>query len=272
MRPIEGIVFDVDGCVARGSRALPGVPETLAALQARGIRCAFLTNENQRTVAQMVERLNAMGIPVGPDDVLTSAIIAAEVTRTLHPGRKVLAIGAAGLIEALRSRGVTLLDRAQAVEAEVVVMGKDPDFNQKTLELVCQAIWHGAEFIATNYDPKVPSATGFVPGTGPMIKAVAYATGKEPRVTGKPSRWAGEMAMKALGIAPEHGAVVGDQLEQDIRMGKQAGLFTIVVLTGATTAEAAAAAPEDLRPDLVLPDVNHLPGWLDSRSADGREA
>ncbi|HBY92668.1 MAG: HAD-IIA family hydrolase [Ardenticatenaceae bacterium] len=261
---IAGFIFDVDGCVARGNHALPGVPETLATLRARGIRCAFLTNENQRTRAQVVAKLNGMGIPACSDDVLTSAIIAAEVTRELYPGRPVLAIGAAGLVEALQTVGMTLLDRKHAAQAEVVVMGKDPEFNQKTLELVCQAIWNGAEFIATNYDAKVPSANGFVPATGPMIKAVAYATGKEPLITGKPSRWAGAMAMKALGIAPEQGAVVGDQLEQDIRMGKEAGLFTILVLTGASTAAAAAAAPEALQPDLIVPDVNSLPEWLDS--------
>ncbi|MBI3762325.1 MAG: HAD hydrolase-like protein [Chloroflexi bacterium] len=239
MGPIDGIVFDIDGCVARGSRVLPGVPETLAALRARGIRCAFLSNENMSTRAQVVEKLNGMGIPASADDVVTSSIIAAEVTRTLHPGAKVLAIGVAGVIEALQSRGVALVDREHAAEAEVVVMGKDPDFDMKTLELVCRAIWNGAEFIATN--------------------------GKEPLVTGKPSKWAGEMAMKAVGVPPERGAVVGDQLEQDIAMGKQAGLFTILVLTGVTTAEQAAAAPEALRPDLVLPDVNHLPAWLDGR-------
>jgi HAD superfamily hydrolase (TIGR01450 family) len=262
-KDIAGIVFDVDGCVARGKHALPGVPETLANLRARGIRCAFMTNENMSTRAQVVDKLNGMGIPVGPEDVITSAIVAAEVTRALHPGKKVLAVGAAGLVEALQSCGLTLVDPEHAAEAEVVVMGKDPDFNMQTLDVVCQAIWKGADFIATNYDPKVPSATGFIPATGPMIKAVAYATGKEPLVTGKPSKWAGEMAMKALGVAPARGAVIGDQLEQDIRMGKEAGLFTIAVLTGATTAEAAANAPEALRPDLVLPDVNHLPAWLD---------
>jgi ribonucleotide monophosphatase NagD (HAD superfamily) len=72
------------------------------------------------------------------------------------------------------------------------------------------------------------------------------------------------MAVRAFGLAPDRSAVVGDQLEQDIKMGKQAGLFTIAVLTGATTAEAAAAAPEAVRPDVILPDVNHLPAWLDS--------
>jgi HAD superfamily hydrolase (TIGR01450 family) len=266
---LTGIVFDVDGCVARGKHALPGVPETLANLRARGIRCAFMTNENMSTRAQVVEKLNGMGIPAGEADVVTSAIVAAEVTRALHPGKKVLAVGAAGLVEALQLCGMTLVDADQAAEAEVVVMGKDPNFNMKSLDVVCQTIWRGADFIATNYDPKVPSATGFIPATGPMIKAVAYATGREPLVTGKPSRWAGEMAMKALGVPPESGAVVGDQLEQDIKMGKEAGLFTIAVLTGATTAEAAANAPEALRPDLVLPDVSHLPAWLDGQWIGG---
>ena len=270
MRSIKSIVFDVDGCVARGKNAIPGVPETLANLRARGIRCAFMTNENMSTRAQVVEKLNGMGIPVGTEDVVTSAIVAAAVAHTLHPGKKVLAVGAAGLIEALQLSGMALVDAEHAADAEVVVMGKDPNFNMKTLDIVCQAIWNGADFIATNYDPKVPSAAGFIPATGPMIKAVAYATGKEPLVTGKPSKWAGEMAMKVLGVPPENGAVIGDQLEQDIKMGKEAGLFTIVVLTGATTAEAAANASEALKPDLVLPDVNHLPAWLDSQLANGR--
>ncbi|MBI4675244.1 MAG: HAD-IIA family hydrolase [Chloroflexi bacterium] len=266
MPKISGFVFDVDGCVARGNKALPGVPDTLANLRERGIRCAFFTNENQRTRAQVVEKLNALGIPCTQEDVLTSATIAAHVTQTLHPNKQVLAVGAAGLIEALQLVGATLVDWEHAADAEVVVMGKDPDFNMKRLDAVCQTIWRGADFIATNLDAKVPSANGFIPATGPMIQAVAYATGKEPLVTGKPSKWAGEMAVKALGIPSAQGAVVGDQLEQDIRMGKEAGLFSILVLTGATTREMAEHAPEHLKPDLVLADVNHLPEWLDGRA------
>jgi HAD superfamily hydrolase (TIGR01450 family) len=260
---LAGFIFDIDGCVARGSQALPGVPATLATLRARGFRCAFLSNENQRTRAEVVAKLNGMGIPATVDDVVTAAVVAAEVVQSLHPGRRVLAIGAAGLREALIDRGVPLVDPAHAAEAEVVVMGRDPDFGQQTLNLVCQAIWSGADFIATNLDARVPAASGFVPATGPMIKAVAYATGKEPLVCGKPSRWAGRMALHAIGLAPEQGAVVGDQLEQDIGMGKAAGLFTILVLTGATTADGARAAPAALQPDLVLPDVNALPAWLE---------
>lgn len=263
---LAGFIFDIDGCVARGGHALPGVPETLATLRQQGFRCAFLSNENQRTRAQVVDKLNGMGIPATTGDVVTAAIVAAEVAQELHPGRRVLAIGAEGLLEALRAKGALLVGSAHAAEADVVVMGKDPDFSQKTLELVCQAIWNGADFIATNLDAKVPSAAGFIPATGPMVKAVAYATGKEPLVCGKPSRWAAQMALRALGLRPEAGAVVGDALEQDIRMGQEAGLFTILVLTGATSAAEAAAAPDGLRPDQVLPDVNSLPAWLEGQA------
>jgi 4-nitrophenyl phosphatase len=261
-REIEGIVFDIDGCVARGKKAIPGVPDTLDELRRRGIRFTFLTNDNQYTIATWVERLAAMGIPASANEVLTSAVIAASVTRELYAERKILAFGNTGLIEALQNQELTLLGAEQANQAEVVVVGKDPTFDQHKLNLACQAIWNGAEFIATNYDPKVPTANGFAPATGPMVKAIAYATSKEPLVTGKPSHWSGEMAMKILGVPPERGAVAGDRLPQDIAMGKQAGLFTILVLTGGTSAEEAATAPLELTPDLILPDINHLIDWM----------
>lgn len=263
MAQFDGIVLDIDGTVARGKKALPGVLDVLAELRRRKIRFAFFTNDNSNTVSFWVDRLAAMGIDARPDEVLTSALIAAEATHELYPDRKILPIGGPGLLEALRARGLALLDLDQYAQAEVVVMGKDPDFDQKRLDLVCQAIWNGAEFVATNIDPKVPTATGFTPASGPMIKAVAYATGCEPLVTGKPSPWSGRMAMKILNITPDRGAVVGDQLGTDIAMGINAGLFSILVLTGVTTREQAEAAPDGLRPDLVLPDINALIKWMD---------
>lgn len=264
-RPIEGIVFDIDGSVVRGDRPIPGAPKTLAELRRLGLRLAFFTNDNQRPVSFWVERFGGMGIAVDAREILTSSIIAAKVTRELHPGKRILAIGDAGLREAMEAEGANLIDLDRAMEADAVVIGKDPNFSQRALDIVCRAIWNGAGFIATNYDAKVPSNDGFVPASGPMVKAIAYATGKEPLIAGKPSRWAAEMAMKALGVAPERGAVVGDQLEHDILMGKEAGLFTVAVLTGVMTAEAAAAAPAPLRPDLVLPNLNYLLEWLENR-------
>ena len=121
-KDIAGVIFDVDGCVARG------------------ICCAFLTNENMRTRSQVVAKLVAMGIPCTAADVITAAIVAAAVTRALHPGHKVLAVGAAGLVEALQQCGVAVVDAPHAAEATVVVMGKAPHFDMTLLDVVCQTL------------------------------------------------------------------------------------------------------------------------------------
>lgn len=266
---IHGLVFDIDGCLARGTQAISGAPETVEELRRRGLKLAYLTNDNQRTTEEWVQRLEAMGIRAEPHEILTSAVIAAEFVRQTYPGRRVLPIGARGLIEALEERGVTLVDRPE--ETDVVVMGRDPNFNQATLNLAAQAIWRGAAFIATNLDRRVPVADGFKPASGPMVKAVEWATSVEPVVMGKPSRWAGEMAMRILGIDSAHGAVAGDQIDQDIKMGKVAGLCTILVLTGSTRRGDVEKVPQEDRPDVILPDVTHIPGWLDSRDVTRAE-
>lgn len=263
---IHGLIFDIDGCLARGRQAIPGAPETVRELRQRGLKLAFLTNDNQRTAGEWVQRLDAMGIFTEPDEILTSAVIAAEFVREHYPDRRILSIGASGLLAALQERGLNLVRRPE--DAEVVVMGRDSHFNQETLNLACQAIWRGAAFIATNMDRRVPVAGGFKPASGPMVQAVAWATNVDPVVMGKPSRWAGEMAMKILGIESAHGAVAGDQLDQDIKMGKVAGLHTILVLTGSSRREDVGKLPPEDRPDVILPDVTHIPGWLDSHDVE----
>ncbi|MEE8391774.1 MAG: HAD-IIA family hydrolase [Anaerolineae bacterium] len=262
-KDIAGIVFDIDGCLAKSKQALPGVPETLHQLRERGIRLTFFTNDNMRTADQWVERLAGMGIPAARNEVLNSGIVAAEVARDRYAGRRILAVGTDGLKATLRERGLNLLSIEEAEQAEVVIMGKDPDFDQHKLALVFKAIWGGAEFVATNLDPRVVTAGGLVPGTGCMIKAVAYATNKEPQVMGKPSSFAAEIALRRLGVPAEKAVVVGDQVEPDIKLGKVAGTRTILVLTGATDESQLADIPAEFQPDAVLPDVTHVLNWLD---------
>lgn len=262
---IDGIIFDIDGTVARGRRVLPGTLETLAELRRRRLRFAFFTNDNAHPIQFWVERLGAMGIDAEPAEIVTSALVAAEAMAELHSGSPILPVGDVGLLEALRAKDLHLVDFDDADRATAVVMGRDPDFDQRRLAVVSRAIWNGAEFFATNYDPKVPTGDGFVPGTGAMVKAVAYATGREPVVTGKPSPWSGRMAMRILGVPPERGVVVGDQLATDIAMGRNAGMRTVLVLTGTADAHDAEAAPREQRPDVVLGSVGDLVPWLDEQ-------
>ncbi len=261
----DGVIFDIDGTLARGRQALPGALDTLAELRRRRVPFAFFTNDNSNPVDFWVEKFSAMGFAASPTEIVTSALVAAEVVAELHPDSPILPVGDVGLLEALAAKGLDLVGFDDVDRAAVVVMGKDPAFGQERLKVVCRAIWNGAEFFATNYDPKVPTADGFAPATGPMVKAVAYATGREPIVTGKPSPWSGRMAMRILGGLPEHGIVVGDQLGTDIAMGRNAGMRTVLVLTGNTEEHDLAAAPPGQQPHVVLPSIREFIPWLDEQ-------
>lgn len=254
----QGVIFDVDGCLVRGKRPIDGAPETVRSLKARGVRVVYITNDSSRIPGDIARGLAAMGIETQPEEVITSSLVVASYLKEHLPRARILPIGTVGLIRALEEQGLVLVGPELASEVDVVAMGRDPEFGYAKLEAACRAIWGGARFIATNLDPKVPAENGFRPGTGPMVKAVAYATGKRPLVMGKPSRWAGELAIVKLGVPRERVIVVGDQLDQDIGLGKRIGVQTVLVLTGASGEADLARVPERLRPDFVLPDVTHL--------------
>ncbi len=266
MGRISGFILDIDGSVARGRQAIPGVPETLLDLRARGLRLAFCTQESADTPDEVSERLGRAGIAAVPGEIVTAAVVAAEYVRRQLPGARVFVVGAQGLLDALQCRGVTVVALEQAHTADVLLMGRDPEFDYTKLNAACQAVWRGARFLVTNLDRALPVENGLVPCVGAFAQAVIFATRRRPLVLGKPSRWAAQTALGVLGLPPTEVAVVGDRVRQDIQLGKNAGCQTVLVLSGGTTPADLRRIPDRLRPDAVLPDATHLPAWLEGRS------
>lgn len=263
---LRGLVFDIDGCLMRGPRAIPDAPETVAALRSRGMAVRFFTNDSSKTPAEIAGRLDRAGIAGTADEVLTSAVVAADYAARHFPGGRVLVVGGRPLREALEGRGLRVVEEPPA---DAVVVGRDLDLSYARLEAACRAIWGGAVFLATNLDRRMPVEGGFVPGTGSIVKAVEWATAKAPRVMGKPSVWACRAALRSLGLPAAQVAVVGDALQQDVRMGRAGGTVTVLVLTGASTREDVEAATPRSRPDAVLSSVAQLTKWLE-RVASGQ--
>jgi len=161
----------IDGTILRGDRILPAACETIDALRARHINVCFFTNDNRSPIDQWLDRLGAHGISVRPDEMITSAVVAADTIARSCAADKILVAGDLGLVEALQAHGLWLLDWGSDLMADVVVMGKDPHFDQKRLHAVCQHIWNGAKFIATNNDRKMPVADGYIPGPHSNVSA-----------------------------------------------------------------------------------------------------
>ncbi len=255
----DNFIFDLDGVFYRLSERIEGVQHIPEALRRAGKSFVFVTNNSNLSQQAYVEKLAAMEIEVGPDQILTSGIaLACYLEKQASPrGKKAYVIGGEGLRAALEEVGLVLVSDAQAREARFFVIGWDTEFTFAKMRAALVALSAGAAFYATNLDVTYPAPDGPWPGTGALAAGIAAAAGREPlAVVGKPSPFIMKMALEKL--PPGKTLVIGDRLDTDVASGKQAGLDTALVLTGVTTLKMARNAPAALSPEFILNKVTDL--------------
>jgi HAD superfamily hydrolase (TIGR01450 family) len=264
----DALVCDLDGVVYRGSEPIPGAADAINALKREGVRVVFSTNNSRPTVAQYVARLAGFGIETGPDDIVTSAVVTAEVLAERSPaGRRALVIGGGGGVEeALTSIGVTI-DSGDSGGVDLVVVGWDPGFDYEAMKRAAFAVRAGAEFIATNADAAFPAPDGLWPGAGAILASIEVASGRKAEVMGKPHAPMMDAVARRVGGA-ERVAVVGDRSETDLAGGRARGWTTILVTSGVTTPDRAGEV--DPQPDLILGSLPDLVQRLQLGSQRGR--
>jgi glycerol 3-phosphatase-2 len=250
-------MLDLDGVVYRGPDAIPGAAEALTAARDHGLRLAYITNNASRTADTVADKLRSMGMPdVGTDDVVTSAqAVAHLLADALPPGSAVLVVGGPGLRAPLEQRGlrcVSSLDESPVA----VVQGFDPSIGWEQLAEASYAISSGLPWYVSNTDMTVPTARGIAPGNGSLVQAVRNATGADPIVAGKPERALFDETIARVGGA--HPLMVGDRLDTDIDGAINAGVDSLVVLTGVSTVQEIADAVDGHRPTFVSADLRGL--------------
>src|SRR3954468_14784519 len=205
------VCCDLDGVVWRGDEAIPGGDEAIAALRDAGVRVVFVTNNSGSTQDDYARRLEAMGIPTAPEDVLSSALAAGRWCRhTLEPGVRVLACGGDGVRDALRVAGFEVVD---APPAAAVVVGWHREFDYERLHRASDAARASGLLIATNTDPTYPGPHGTLwPGNGSLVAAVATASGSAPVVVGKPHATLAALVVEVCG---PRGVMIGDRATTD---------------------------------------------------------
>ncbi|MFM2033063.1 MAG: hypothetical protein RLZZ297_1828 [Chloroflexota bacterium] len=250
--PIRACIFDLDGTVYLGDQALPGVVAALARLRAASIPFLFLSNNPTKTPAEYVAKLTHMGIPVGEDDVLTSAVIMVDWFRSLAPAPVVFPIAEPALLELLTAAGIRLSDKYD--EITHVLASFDRTFAYPKLQVAFDAMRAGATLVATNPDKYCPVPGGGQPDCAAIIAAIEACTDTKLAFTaGKPSLLAAQAAAQRLGVPLEACLMVGDRLETDVSMGAT-GMQSALVMTGATDA-ATLAAWRGHAPDYVYASV-----------------
>jgi len=254
------LVLDVDGTLILADseqwndpRPLPGAREFLARLRKKGRPFLLLTNGTARPPDDYIGRLRAAGLDVRPGELLTPAVVAAELLTRNHPGEPVFVLGDKGARQPLLARGIRVLDRREATAARVVFVGWAPALTYEDLTAAARAIWGGAEFWTAVTARALAAQGGRAPAMGgALMAAVAHVTSTPPRVIGKPAQEGLQVAARLLGFPLRDLVMVGDDLEIDVSMARQAGCTAVLVRTGTDR-----DAPEDVA-DLSVTDLSEL--------------
>ena len=251
----HGYIFDLDGTLYRGDKAIPGAPQLIAELRQQGCGVVFVSNKPLERRQTYVEKLTRLGIGASLEDVINSSQVLVDYLAREMPGATFFALGERVLLEELAAVGLRYSEAPE--EIQVVIASFDRTFDFRKLNIGYQALRRGARFVATNPDPTCPFEEGELPDAGAIIGALEGCSGRTVElVAGKPSRLIIDMALQRLGVPAASCLVVGDRLETDILMGKRAGMATALVLTGVTRREDLARAA--VQPDYVLTSVAEL--------------
>jgi NagD protein len=238
-REIHSWLMDMDGVLVREEHAIPGAERFLARLGELGRPFLVLTNNSTYTRRDLAARLAASGLHVPEEAIWTSALATARFLRDQRPGGSAFVIGEAGLTTALHEAGYTLTDRSP----DYVVLGETRTYSFERITRAIRLIAGGARFIATNPDATGPAVEGPLPATGSVAALISRATEVEPYFVGKPNPLMMRSALNAIDAHSETAAMIGDRMDTDIVSGLEAGMETVLVLTGVTTRENAERHP-----------------------------
>ena len=226
-------LLDMDGVLAHEEHAIPGADRFLARLRELELPFLVLTNNSIYTPRDLSARLRANGLDVPEEAIWTSALATARFLDEQRPGGSAFAIGEAGLTTALHEAGYTLTDR----DPDYVVLGETRTYSFERITRAIRLVLAGARFIATNPDPTGPSPDGPLPATGSVAALIGRAAQVDPYFVGKPNPLMMRSALNTLGVHSEATTMIGDRMDTDVVAGIEAGMETILVLTGVTTRE-----------------------------------
>jgi NagD protein len=251
-REIKSWLMDMDGVLVREEHPIPGAREFIARLRELERPFLVLTNNSVYTRRDLAARLSANGLDVPEESIWTSALATADFLESQRPAGTAFVIGESGLTTALHAAGYTLTER----DPDYVVLGETRTYSFERIAQAIRLVVAGARFIATNPDATGPTPDGPLPATGAVAALISRATGVDPYFVGKPNPLMMRSALNAIDAHSETSAMVGDRMDTDVVSGLEAGMHTVLVLTGSTQREEAERFP--FRPSRIVDSIADL--------------
>lgn len=257
---IQCFLLDMDGTFYLGDELLDGALEFIDVLHRQGRDFLFLTNNSSKDSRQYAEKLTRLGLSISRDKIMTSGEATVMFMQLQSPGARVYVVGTRALENEFYERDFVVTDNSP----DFVVLGFDTTLTYAKLWKLCDLVRAGVPFVATHPDYNCPTDTGFMPDIGATIAFVKASTGREPDlIVGKPNSLMVEQAAGRVGAPASAMCMVGDQLYTDIALGNNAGIPTILVLSGETQADDVAISP--FQPNYIFQDIQEIAEHLKSR-------
>ena len=248
-------MLDLDGVVYIGEQAVPGAAHAIADVRSRGTSVAFVTNNAARPPGVVARHLSDLGVAATAEDVVTSAQAAARLLRERWgAGARIFLCGGEGVDAALREAG--LVPTESSSEAVAVVTGYGPDLPWRRILEASILVRGGMPWVATNADLTSPTSAGIGPGHGAVVRLIEEFSGVRAVVAGKPDRPLLDETVRRLG--GHRPLMVGDRLDTDIEGAHNAGVDSLLVLTGVSGLDDLVGAPPALRPTYLASDLHGL--------------
>ncbi|WP_349432611.1 HAD-IIA family hydrolase [Methylomarinum sp. Ch1-1] len=261
---INALIIDMDGVLWQGNKPLPGLNDFFRTLRALRLPFILATNNASLTADQYIDKLEALGVTVGPSEVLTSGMATAQylASRYEPTSTRVYVIGESGAKIPLQQQGFILTDHDHT-NADIVVSGLDKSLSWDKLATAALNIRAGAHFVGTNGDVTLPTERGFVPGNGATLAALEAATGIKPTLIGKPEPIMYQQAMAILSTPAAETIAIGDRLDTDILGAVRADMRSLMVLSGISSEQDIENV--DYQPTWVMSDIREVTKMLKNR-------
>jgi len=255
-RPVDSWLMDMDGVIVREDQLVPGADRFIGRLKEAGKSFLILTNNSRHAPRDLAAHLRRLGLDVTDQDIWTSALATARFLSDQRPEGSAYVIGESGLTTALHEIGYTQSDH----NPDYVVLGETRTYSFERITKAIRLIQAGARFIATNPDDTSPSPEGPLPATGSVAAMISRASGVKPYYVGKPNPLMMRSALRAIDAHSESTIMIGDRMETDVVSGIEAGMRTVLVLSGSTDLATAETFP--FRPTRICDSVADLIGEI----------
>lgn len=257
---LEAFIFDLDGTIYIGDEPITGGDKVLKQLRNEGTKIRFVTNNPRFSREFYAEKLNGMDIEAKVDEIVTSGWLTAKYLKNNPSYGTVFMIGEKQLQIELLAAGIQM---AEVETADTVLVSFDTTLSYQKIQRAFLSIKNGANFIATNPDSVCPTPNGGLVDAGAIIAALETSTGRQvQKVIGKPSQLLGQLLLEELDVSPEKCVVVGDRLNTDVKLGKEAGMKSVWI----KALNEEMPADFEYRPDFIIQSIAELPSVLKSKN------